>query len=471
MNGNGDGKVRFGDFELDPRTDELRQAGRPVHLPPQPARVLALLASRPGEVVLRDEIRRHIWGDSFVDADAGLNVCIRQIRAALGDHADAPAFVETVPRKGYRFVATVASAARARRRRARRWLAAAAVGIAALGSAAIWMRRDTADTAAGREELPADPAAREAYLEGRYLLDQMDYTRMAESADLFRQAIARAPGYAAPFVGLGEALLRLSSPPHERMPEARDAFRRALELDPDLAEAHLGMAMVLLDYDWDLRAARASLDRAVALGFESAELHETFALLLAFSGRPEEAFTHLEKALVFDPVSARIQGDIGWFYEMLGDHATALEQCRKALRLEPDHVPSLLCLLVAHRSLGEEEPAVAAARRLMELHDAPPERIARLADAGLAAFDEWQLDRILERQASQYVSPCRIGLVYATLGDAAQAFAHLEAGFEQRSSFMLFLETEPSLEPLRKDPRYAELVAKVRAEVRGAAGS
>jgi len=467
MNDNGGPKLRFGNFELDPRTEELRLDGRPVHLPPQPARVLTLLASRPGEIVLRDEIRRHIWGDSFVDADAGLNVCIRQIRAALGDQADASIYGETVPRKGYRFAAAVASAAGAPRRpdRRRRAVAAAvAVGIAALGIGALGLRTETAAPARG-EKLPADPAAREAYLEGRYLLDQMDYSRMAESAELFRQASARAPGHPAPYVGLGEVLLRLGSPPHERMPEARDAFLHALELDPDRPEAHLGLAMVRLYYDWDLPAARASLDRALALGLETAELHESYALVLALSGRLAPAFDHLGKALVFDPVSARIQGDIGWFYEMLGDHATALEQCRKALRLEPDHVPSLLCLLATYRSLGETEQAIAAARRLMEIHDAPPEEIAQLA-AGFQAFDEWHLNRILARQASQYVSPGQIGVVYAKLGDAAQAFAHLEAAFEQRSSFMLFLETYPPLEPLRGDPRYAALVAKVRAETR-----
>ncbi|HEX9731454.1 MAG TPA: winged helix-turn-helix domain-containing protein [Thermoanaerobaculia bacterium] len=466
-----DPRLRFGGFELDPRTEELRQDGRPVHLPPQPARVLALLASRPGEIVLRDDIRRHIWGDSFVDADAGLNVCIRQIRAALGDHAEAPAYVETVPRKGYRFVATVESAARPPRRRARRWLAAAGISALVLGAIGLHgvtaQRSGTALTSPERVKLPADPAAREAYLEGRYLLDQMDYTRLAESAERFRQAIARSPGHPAPHVGLGEALLRLGGPPHERMPAARNAFLRALELDPELPGAHLGLATVRLYYDWDLPAAGASLDRAAALGLESAELHEAFALSRAFEGRPDEAFEHLEKALVFDPVSARIQGEIGWFYEMLGDHATALEQCRKTLRLEPDHVPTLLCLLVTQRALGDEEQAIAAARRLMELHDAPPERMARLTGDGLAVFDEWQLDRILARQASQYVSPCQIGLVYAKLGDAAQAFAHLEAGFEQRSGFMLFLETEPALEPLRSHPRYAALVEKVRAEIRG----
>jgi DNA-binding winged helix-turn-helix (wHTH) protein/TolB-like protein len=103
--------IRFGLFELDPATGDLRREGRPVRLQPQPARVLALLVARPGEVVTRDELRHQIWNDgTFVDFERGLNFCIAQIRAALQDSAESPRFIETLPRRGYRFIAPVASA-------------------------------------------------------------------------------------------------------------------------------------------------------------------------------------------------------------------------------------------------------------------------------------------------------------------------------------------------------------------------
>ena len=101
--------IRFGLFELDPASGDLRREGRPVRLQPQPARVLALLVSRPGEVVTREELRRQIWSDgTFVDFERGLNFCIAQIRSALQDSADSPRFIETLPRRGYRFIAPVA---------------------------------------------------------------------------------------------------------------------------------------------------------------------------------------------------------------------------------------------------------------------------------------------------------------------------------------------------------------------------
>jgi DNA-binding winged helix-turn-helix (wHTH) protein/tetratricopeptide (TPR) repeat protein len=100
--------LRFGAFELRPASAELRLNGDPVKLPPQPLKVLELLARRSGEVLTRNEIREHVWcGDTFVDFEQGLNFCIRQIREALGDRADAPRFVETLPRRGYRFLMPV----------------------------------------------------------------------------------------------------------------------------------------------------------------------------------------------------------------------------------------------------------------------------------------------------------------------------------------------------------------------------
>jgi TolB-like protein/DNA-binding winged helix-turn-helix (wHTH) protein len=101
-------RVRFGVFEFDSATCELWRDSVPVKLQPQPARVLGILTARPGEVVSRDEIRQQVWTHgTFVDFERGLNFCVAQIRAALGDSAESPRFVETLPRRGYRFIAPV----------------------------------------------------------------------------------------------------------------------------------------------------------------------------------------------------------------------------------------------------------------------------------------------------------------------------------------------------------------------------
>ena len=101
-------RVRFGVFELDPRTGELRKAGSRVRLAGQPLRVLERLLERPGDLVTRDELRQELWSaDTFVDFERNLNSAIKRLRAALGDSAESPRFIETLPRRGYRFLAPV----------------------------------------------------------------------------------------------------------------------------------------------------------------------------------------------------------------------------------------------------------------------------------------------------------------------------------------------------------------------------
>ncbi len=102
--------LRFGVFEMNLSTEEIRKGGTLLKLPPQPFRVLALLASRSGQIVTREEIQKQIWGEeTYVDFEQGLNHCIKQIRSVLNDNADSPLYVETVPRRGYRFLAPVIS--------------------------------------------------------------------------------------------------------------------------------------------------------------------------------------------------------------------------------------------------------------------------------------------------------------------------------------------------------------------------
>ena len=101
-------RIRFDTFELDSASGELRESGILLKLQPQPFRVLLLLVERAGQVVTREEIRRYLWTDStFVDFEHGINFSINQIRGALADSAERPRYIETLPRRGYRFIGTV----------------------------------------------------------------------------------------------------------------------------------------------------------------------------------------------------------------------------------------------------------------------------------------------------------------------------------------------------------------------------
>jgi DNA-binding winged helix-turn-helix (wHTH) protein len=116
--------IRFDVYEMDLSSGELRKSGKPVRLQPQPFRVLGMLAGRAGEVVTRAQLRDEIWGKgTFVDFEQGLNFCIRQIRSALDEDPRKPRFVQTIPRRGYRFVTESVQTEAASGRRAIRSIA------------------------------------------------------------------------------------------------------------------------------------------------------------------------------------------------------------------------------------------------------------------------------------------------------------------------------------------------------------
>jgi DNA-binding winged helix-turn-helix (wHTH) protein/TolB-like protein len=131
-------RYRFGEFEFDARSQELRRAdgGDAQRLAPQPAQLLQLLAERGGAVVTREEIRQRLWPDTHVEFDASLHFCVRQVRAALGDSATEPRYIQNVPRRGYRLMQTPGVAVPSSRRRLRWGAATVAVALAAAG--AVW---------------------------------------------------------------------------------------------------------------------------------------------------------------------------------------------------------------------------------------------------------------------------------------------------------------------------------------------
>jgi len=198
--------VRFGEFEFDPLPGELRRGGATTRLEPQPARVLAVLVERAGEVVSRDELQQRVWsGDTFVDFERGLNYCIAQIRAALGDSASEPRFIETLPRRGYRFIAPLhRDVAPARARRPWYGRAAAAVLLALLLTGAISWTLTARHRASSQPGLQgADTRVRIAVVPFDNETDVAAYDRLAQT--LTDATVARLAGHADRLAVVGNA--------------------------------------------------------------------------------------------------------------------------------------------------------------------------------------------------------------------------------------------------------------------------
>jgi DNA-binding winged helix-turn-helix (wHTH) protein len=130
-------RYSFGEFLFDSETGVLWRNGEIVPLQPQPARLLRLFLQRPGEVVTREEIRQVLWPDRIVDYEKGIAFCLAQLRSALRSEDDAKGFIQTIPKRGYRFTNATKSVAPAPiRRRVKRRLVATVVGLALVGLAA-----------------------------------------------------------------------------------------------------------------------------------------------------------------------------------------------------------------------------------------------------------------------------------------------------------------------------------------------
>ena len=224
------GAVRFGDVEFDPLAGELRRGMDTTRLEPQPARVLALLVERAGEVVTREELQQRVWsGDTFVDFERGLNYCIAQIRSALGDSASDPRFVETLPRRGYRFIAAIQGPAPATVARPRPWIAIAATAATLLAIAAVaWLlfARNTATRA------PRDARVHIAVVPFDNETGVVDYDRLAQT--LTDATVARLADHADRLAVVGNAAV-LYKPRN---------FRDLLAIGSSLGVSHVVLGQV-----------------------------------------------------------------------------------------------------------------------------------------------------------------------------------------------------------------------------------
>jgi DNA-binding winged helix-turn-helix (wHTH) protein len=199
--------LRFDDFELDTDARELRRRGRKVRLAPQPFRLLAILVQSEGRVVDRETIRKQLWESTFVDFEHGVNFCVREIRRALRDRAERPKYIETVPRRGYRFMAAVN---------------------------AVGQNGDV------RPALDARVSLADRLAEGRRLLREMGVATLDQGRRIFEEALRMDPLCAMAHCGLGAtaAMRFISRCEPGDLDFARMHLERAAALDPELAEPY-----------------------------------------------------------------------------------------------------------------------------------------------------------------------------------------------------------------------------------------
>jgi DNA-binding winged helix-turn-helix (wHTH) protein/Tfp pilus assembly protein PilF len=459
--------VRFAEFEVELDTGRLRHRGYRVRLQEKPFRVLAALLESPGSLVTRDELRERLWGgDTFVEFDRNLNTAVYKLREALADTAETPRFIETIPRKGYRFVGEVErgappAAADARGpslpAAPRRTLPAVVGLLLALTSAS-----HVAPSARRTAGLSANPAAREAYFKGRYLIDSRNPERLPQAIRYLEQATSLDAGFARAHAALADALYRRPGGRREAIDRARAAARRAVALDPGLGEAHHRLAVINLYDDWDWAGAAVAFERALAVDPDSALIHHSYAGYFSLLGRHERALAEMRRAIELDPASVAVNADAGWYEFVARRFDAAIAQCRRALELEPRHRGAHYYMLLSHLAKGERDEARDWAVRFLEIAGAPPDVRGRApvgdADAGLTAFWEWRLSEALARFEKDAAAAADVALCHAALGETPEAIRYLEKAHALHSGWLVpFMRVYPPLDGLRSDARFREL--------------
>lgn len=460
-------EVGFGPFEVRWEQDLLLRDGQRVEIQSQPWKVLQLLLSRPGRLVTREEIRRILWGTGFhVDHEQGINFCIYQLRAALGDSAHEPRYVETVPRQGYRFIADVEPVAEAEPHGPRRdlrpiWRFAGMGSLLVVAGLSFWTAY-SADR--GPSANAPKPEALRWYESGLRRMDE-DIEGRRQAVVAFERALEISSEYAPAHAAWAATQMRLFRPPREVMPAAERAIDRALELDPELAEAHRLKGTVALYYHYDRESAERSFRRALELEPNSADSHSYLAFGLSAQGRHDEAIEALETALTLDADRVATDADGCWLYLFAREFQDALREAERTLASRPSEPWGYLCAIPAALGAGDTERAFHYAQEELRVavennKIAPPDRPIETLDD----YWRWSLERYAAWTVDRFVPPTYSAGNLAALGlddgavDALMRSCQLRAGVD-----MPFVAVDPRFENLHGHPGFRKVLECARA--------
>jgi serine/threonine-protein kinase len=284
----------------------------------------------------------------------------------------------------------------------------------------------------------------------------------------FRQAIELDPGYAVAHAALADAYTLWSNftiiPSREAYLNAKAAALEALTLDDSLADAHTTLAMASLFYDWDWPVAERSFRRALALDPNDARVHQRYGLGLMWLGRFDEARAEIERARALNPVDLEIHGNLSLVLYFARRYGAAIVEARQTLVMDPHSYQGHRTIARALLELGDHEQAIAAFQRAIA-SDGIRSLQAELGHAYAVAGRITEADGILETLARSAgrpaASPFDRAVIHTGLGDTSQALDWLDKSYAERERWMVTLKVAPVFDPLRADPRFADLLGRV----------
>jgi DNA-binding winged helix-turn-helix (wHTH) protein/tetratricopeptide (TPR) repeat protein len=495
----------FAGFRLDRAVLQFGESLVP--LPPKAIDTLYVLVSRAPQMVSKDELMRAVWPDTFV-VDSGLARNISLIRKALEDHSKGVPFIETIPKRGYRFVAPVTIVAPVRTvsstpptcspeisedenpalseaiedlqplqepvpepaphvtatpstsapsvERFPRDLRMAAIGALCVLPFVAWWQWDSVTAPA------PDPQTAIGY----HLLLKVNPTEARQALASFEQAVEQRPNSATAHAGVALTLVQMSLlgvGGSEILPRARLAAETAVRLNPNYGDAHAALGATKLYAEWDFKGAEADLRRALELDSRSVSALVHGSRLLSATGRLDEALIFAQRAAKIDPVSPIIGVQLGMCHYAQQRYTEAEREFRSVLHRERNFGLAHYYLGLTLGQLGRFDEATTHLRK-SELNS----RVLQVDEAWLALR---RGDPIPAEQAYQQIQgeirkgdakPAAALLLAASLGKLDEAFRAVDAALAERSPELLGFHAEPRLSNLATDARFQKLASRLQ---------
>jgi eukaryotic-like serine/threonine-protein kinase len=314
-----------------------------------------------------------------------------------------------------------------------------------------------------------DAEAYRIYLKGRHHWNKWTEEGFYKAIEHFQQAVEKDPGYALAYAGLADSYVLLGwnsyLPPKDAFPKGKAAAMTALRLDPDLGEAHAPLAAVLWLHDWQWPEAQKDFKRSLELNPTYPTANHWRAEYLMTMGRHEEAIAEMKNSQTLDPLSLIINVAIGWAYYMARRYDEALEQLLQTVELDPNYPVTCWILGLLYRTTGCFELAITEGEKGLKLSGGSPLMRAALAHsygkAGRAKEALQILDDLTKLARHKYVAPHFFAGIYIGLGENDRAIEYLEKSYEEHSHWLIYLHIDPSMDDLRNDPRFQDLLRRV----------
>jgi tetratricopeptide (TPR) repeat protein len=326
------------------------------------------------------------------------------------------------------------------------------------------------------QELTINPAAHEAYLKGHYLLNQISVEGARKSIGYFDRIIEMEPQFAPAYAGKSLAYNIMVSfnafSPKEGWMLVREWAEKALTIDENSSDAYLLLADVNFIYEWDWAGAEKAYQKSIEFNPNNFRAYNWYATFLSSMGRYQEALSMSQKAIELGPLSigSYYNGIIICAYARLDEQAEAL--IKKVKELFPSHPVALGIEGLAYLERGKFQRALPLFQSQLSKELSPGMKDiarARIAIAYARLGDERKsqemLDYLINLSPSHYVSPIWIAIIYASLEDIDQAFEWLEKAYHERcDNLPHLLKTSSLLDTLRPDPRFQDLMKRMRLD-------